>query len=40
LAETLVGEYDVALDNARQDVTDFLEQLEFLNALETRGAAS
>jgi hypothetical protein len=40
LAEALVVDYDVTLDNARQDVGDFLEQLEFLNALETRGEAS
>jgi hypothetical protein len=39
LAEALVGEYDVNFDNARADVREFLEQLESLKALETRGAS-
>ena len=36
LADALVSEYDVTLDNARQDVLEFLEQLEMLKAVETR----
>lgn len=40
LAEALVAEYEVTFDNAREDVREFLEQLESLNALESRGASA
>ena len=40
LAEALVGEYDVAFDNAREDVREFLEQLDSLKAVETRGVSA
>lgn len=38
LAGALVDEFEVTLDDARQDVRDFLEQLELLKALDTREA--
>ena len=38
LTEALVNDYEVTAENARQDVREFLDQLESLNALETRGA--
>lgn len=38
LAEALVTEYEVLLDEARTDVREFIEQLESLNAIEMRGA--
>lgn len=38
LADSLVTEYEVAIDDARQDVRDFLDQLASLNAVESRGA--
>ena len=37
LAQLLVTEYDVSLDEARRDVQDYLEQLASLGALESRG---
>jgi len=40
LDDALGGEYEVTPDHARQDVGEFLEQLESLNALETREASS
>jgi hypothetical protein len=40
LAEALVEEYEVTFDNAREDVREFLEQLESLNALESRGVSA
>ena len=40
LAEALVGEYEVTFDNAREDVREFLEQLESLNAIESRGVSA
>lgn len=39
LTETLVGEYDVAPEEARADAREFLDQLTLLSALDTRGAA-
>ena len=40
LTEALVAEYDVTFDNAREDVREFLAQLESLKALESRGASA
>ncbi|HEY7234694.1 MAG TPA: PqqD family protein [Gemmatimonadaceae bacterium] len=40
LTETLVSEYEVATDSARQDVREFLEQLASLDAVESRGATA
>src|SRR5690348_2232689 len=39
LARSLVAEYEVDIENARQDVLEFLDQLAQLKALETRGAS-
>jgi hypothetical protein len=39
LTEHLVDQYDVSREDASRDVTDFLEQLSSLNALETREVA-
>jgi len=39
LSETLMSDYEVTADAARADTREFLEQLAFLNAVETRGAA-
>lgn len=36
LAETLANEYEIAVEDARQDVRDFLDQLGSLNAVESR----
>ncbi|HKW47454.1 MAG TPA: PqqD family protein [Gemmatimonadaceae bacterium] len=38
LTDTLVTEYEVTTDAARQDVREFLDQLTLLEALDTRGA--
>jgi hypothetical protein len=40
LADTLVGAYEVAPDEARADAREFLDQLTLLSALETRGATA
>jgi Coenzyme PQQ synthesis protein D (PqqD) len=37
LVETIVQQYEVSADEARTDVREFLEQLELLKALESRG---
>jgi hypothetical protein len=37
LADALVDEYEVALDEARGDVREFIGQLESLRAIEMRG---
>ena len=37
LADALAAEYEVSREDAVQDVRDFLEQLELLQAVETRG---
>ena len=37
LTDALVGEYDVNVDDAKQDVRDFIDQLESLKAIEARG---
>lgn len=39
LTNTLVEDYEITAEGARQDVREFLEQLESLNALDTRGMA-
>jgi hypothetical protein len=39
LTNTLVNDYELSAEGARQDVREFLEQLESINALDTRGAA-
>lgn len=39
LAQALVSEYEIGPDEARRDVTEFLEQLTLLGALQSRGAA-
>jgi len=36
LADALVNEYELPVDEARQDVRDFLDQLASLNAVESR----
>ena len=38
LADALVSEYDVSLDEARADVREFIDQLALLNAVDHRGA--
>lgn len=38
LAQSLISEYEVSLDDAKRDVADFLAQLAELKALESRGA--
>ena len=38
LADALVREYDVSLDEARADVREFIDQLALLNAVDHRGA--
>jgi coenzyme PQQ synthesis protein D (PqqD) len=40
LTESLVGEYEVTSDSARQDVREFLDQLTLLDALDARGATA
>ena len=40
LTETLVNEYEVTTDSARQDVQEFLEQLASLDAVESRGGTA
>ena len=40
LTKAIVAEYEVTFDNAREDVREFLEQLESLNALESRGVSA
>jgi hypothetical protein len=40
LADALVNEYELPVDEARQDVRDFLDQLASLNAVESRGTAA
>jgi hypothetical protein len=39
LTESLIADYEVTSEAARQDVRDFLDQLTLLDALDTRGAA-
>ena len=39
LADALVAEYEVSVDEARADVREFIDQLGLLNAVEQRGAA-
>ena len=39
LTETLVDVYEVSPEDARKDVREFLEQLESLDALDSRGAS-
>ena len=39
LAQGLVEEYEIDVEDARHDVMEFLEQLTQLKALETRGAS-
>jgi hypothetical protein len=39
LTDALVAEYEVSADDAKQDVYDFISQLESLKAIETRGAS-
>ena len=39
LAEALVNEYEVSVDEARVDVREFIDQLGLLNAVDQRGAA-
>lgn len=36
LAESLANEYEIPIEEARQDVRDFLDQLGSLNAVESR----
>jgi hypothetical protein len=38
LAQSLVAEYEVSVEDARRDVMEFLDQLVTLNALQSRGA--
>ena len=38
LADALVKEYEVSVDEARTDVREFIDQLGLLNAVEQRGA--
>lgn len=40
LTQALVSGYDVTIDNARQDAREFLDQLELLKALDTRGESA
>lgn len=39
LADALVNEYEVSVDEARADVREFIDQLGLLNAVEQRGVA-
>ena len=39
LAEALVNEYEVSVDEARVDVREFIDQLGLLKAVDQRGAA-
>jgi antirestriction protein len=39
LAESLATEYEISIEEARQDVRDFLDQLGSLNAVESREPA-
>ena len=39
LAEALVNEYEISLDEARADTREFIEQLGVLNAVDQRGVA-
>lgn len=39
LADALVNEYEVSIDEARVDVREFIEQLGLLNAVDQRGVA-
>jgi hypothetical protein len=40
LTDTLLTEYEVTSDAARQDVREFLDQLTLLDAVDTRGATT
>jgi len=37
LTDALVRDYEVSADDAKQDVRDFIDQLESLKAIEARG---
>jgi hypothetical protein len=39
LAEALVNEYEISLDDARTDARDFIDQLGLLKAVDQRGVA-